>query len=136
MGASSTLARRLDLLFKTKRNEDGREYTYREAARTMERCGEISFSPTYLWGLRTGKKTNPTMRHLQALARFFDVAPSYFFDEELTQVPENGRLLAATRHEALRHVADGILGLSDDSLNTLLNLACRLRQLEGLPLPD
>jgi hypothetical protein len=76
------------------------------------------------------------MRHLQALARLFDVAPSYFFDEELTQVPENGRLLAATRHEALRHVADGILGLSDDSLNTLLNLACRLRQLEGLLAPD
>lgn len=102
----------------------------------MEERDGVSFSATYLWGLRTGVKDNPTMRHLQALAGFFNVSPSYFFDEELKQVPENGRLLAATRHQTLRRVADSILGLSDDSLNALLNLAYRMRQLEGLPVPE
>jgi hypothetical protein len=29
-----------------------------------------------------------------------------------------------------------LLGLSDDSLNAVLNLACRLRTLEGLAPPD
>jgi transcriptional regulator with XRE-family HTH domain len=136
---SSTLADRIDRLFRTHPSPRGREYTYREVAAAISgaagarRDGE-TISAAYLWGLRTGAKDNPTMKHLQALARFFQVSPAYFFDEELTEFPETDvRLLAASRRETLRRLAVTLLGLSDESLNAVLKLACRMRCLEGLP---
>ena len=60
----------------------------------------ITFSSAYLWQLRIGAKDNPTMRHLQALARFFQFSPSYFFDDELPEFPETGvRQLVATSND-------------------------------------
>lgn len=135
---SATLAERIDRLFRTHRSPRGREYSYREVAAAIRqradgREGE-TISAAYIWGLRTGAKDNPTMRHLQALARFFQVSPAYFFEEELTEFPEaEVRLLAASRKETLRRLAVTLLGLSDESLNAVLNLAYRLRHLEGLP---
>lgn len=73
-------------------------------------------------------------RREQALARFFDVSPAYFFDEELTEFADGHvRLLAAARSETLRRMAATLLGLSDESLDSVLALASRLRHLEGLP---
>ncbi len=42
----------------------------------------------------------------------------------------------ASRNETLRQMTGTLLGLSDESLNAVLNLARRLRQLEELPSPD
>lgn len=131
------LAERIDHLFRTQMSPRGREYTYREVAAAVSGQDGTTFSPAYLWQLRTGAKDNPTMRHLEALARFFQVSPSYFFDDDLTEFPETDvRLLAASRSETLHQMAVTLLGLSDESLSAVLNLACRLRQLEGLPSPD
>jgi transcriptional regulator with XRE-family HTH domain len=131
---STTLSEKVDRLFRIYPSPRGREYTYREVAAAISQQDSVTFSPAYLWQLRTGVKDNPTMRHLQALARFFDVSPAYFFEEELTQFPElEVRLLAASRSDTLRRIAMTLLGLSDDSLNAVLNLASRLRHLEGLP---
>lgn len=137
MPMSATLAGRIDHLFRNQLSPRGREYTYREAASAVSGQDGATFSPAYLWQLRTGAKDNPTMRHLEALARFFNVSPSYFFDEELTEFPETQvRQLVASRNETLRQMSVTLLGLSDESLNAVLNLACRLRTLEGLPSPD
>ena len=137
MPMSATLAERIDHLFRNQLSPRGREYTYREVAAAVSGQDGTTFSPAYLWQLRTGAKDNPTMRHLEALARFFQVAPSYFFDDDLTEFPDTEvRQLVASRNETLRQMAVTLLGLSDDSLNAVLNLACRLRQLEGLPSPD
>lgn len=76
-------------------------------------------------------------RASETLARFFQVSPSYFFDDELTEFPDTEvRQLVASRNETLRRMVVTLLGLSDESLNAVLNLACRLRKLEGLPSPD
>ena len=134
---SATLAERIDHLFRNQPSPRGREYTYREVAAAVTGQNGTTFSPAYLWQLRTGAKDNPTMRHLEALARFFQVSPSYFFDDELTEFPDTEvRQLVASRNETLRQMTVTLLGLSDESLNAVLNLACRLRQLEGLPSPD
>ena len=123
---STTLAEKVDRLFRTNPSPRGKEYTYREVASVMSQQDSVTFSPAYVWKLRTGVKDNPTIRHLQALARFFD--------EELTEFADGHvRVLAAARSDTLRQIAVTLLGLSDDSLNAVLNLASRLRHLEGLP---
>jgi transcriptional regulator with XRE-family HTH domain len=133
------LAEKIDRLFRTHLSPRGREYSYREVAVAISKGNDArrdgeTISAAYLWGLRTGVKDNPTMKHLQALARFFQVSPAYFFEEELTEFPETEvRLLAASRRETLRRLAVTLLGLSDESLDAVLNLACRMRYLEGLP---
>ena len=134
---SATLTERIDCLFRTHHSPRGREYTYREVAAAVSGQNGTTFSPAYLWQLRTGARDNPTMRHLEALARFFQVSPSYFFDDELTEFPDADiRQLVASRNETVRQMTVTLLGLSDESLNAVLNLACRLRTLEGLPSPD
>ena len=134
---SATLAERIDHLFRNQLSPRGREYTYREVAAAVTGQNGTTFSPAYLWQLRTGAKDNPTMRHLEALARCFQVSPSYFFDDELTEFPDADiRQLVASRNETVRQMTVTLLGLSDESLNAVLNLACRLRTLEGLPSPD
>lgn len=131
---TKALAERIDCLFRTHRSPRGREYTYREAASAMSAHDGVSFSSAYLWQLRTGAKDNPTIRHIEALARFFGVSPSYFFDNELTDLPEAElRLLAATKHGLPRSTDTSLVGLSDESLDAVLQLAGRLRELEGLP---
>ena len=137
MPMSATLPERIDRLFRNQLSPRGREYTYREVAAAVTGQNGTTFSPAYLWQLRTGAKDNPTMRHLEALARFFQVSPSYFFDDELTEFPDADiRQLVASRNETVRQMTVTLLGLSDESLNAVLNLACRLRTLEGLPSPD
>ena len=76
----------------------------------------------------------PELPEVEALARFFGVSPAYFFDDELTDLPEAElRLLAATKHGLPRATATSLVGLSDDSLDAVLRLTGRLRELEGLP---
>lgn len=103
---STTLSEKVDRLFRTHLSPRGREYTYREVAAAICQQDSATFSP------------------------------AYFFDEELTEFPDvEVRLLAASRRETLRRMALTLLGLSDESLNAVLTLACRLRHLEGLPGP-
>lgn len=137
---SASLAARIERLFRTHLNPKGREYSYREVAKAIwsgdGRGRGEAISATYVWGLRAGVKDNPTMKHLQGLARFFQVSPTYFFDEELTDLPDEARLLAATSRDSVRHLAVAALQLSDESVGVMLNLVSHLRGLEGLPPHD
>lgn len=134
---SASLASKIDHLFRTKLNGKGREYSYRDVAQAVSNGasphrGE-KISAAYVWSLRTGAKDNPTLHHLRGLARFFQVSPSYFLDDELVQLPDEARVLAATTRDSVRRLAVAALQLSDESVTVLLNLASHLRALEGLP---
>jgi hypothetical protein len=64
------------------------------------------------------------------------VSPSHFLDGELTEFPETDvRLLAASRRETLHRLVVTLLGLSEESLEAVLNAARRMRHLEALPTP-
>jgi transcriptional regulator with XRE-family HTH domain len=102
---TNPLAERIDCLFRTHLSPRGREYTYREAASAMSGHDGITFSSAYLWQLRTGAKDNPTIRHIEALARFFDVSPSYFFDDELIRLSRRNSASLAVDHTASRATA-------------------------------
>jgi transcriptional regulator with XRE-family HTH domain len=87
--------------------------------------------------LRRGERTNPTMRHLQALAGFFGVAPAYFFDEAVTRRTDRDlELLSSLRQlgakrVALRTVLESA-GLSEASQRLVQQVVDRCLELEGL----
>lgn len=129
-----TLAEKLDRLFKTTHPPDRGEYSYEEVATTLRAAGGPAISGTYVWQLRTGKRDNPTKRHLEALATFFSVPASYFFDEaESEQIAAELDLLAAMRDAGVARVALRARGLSHSSLSTIHSMIERIRDLEGLP---
>lgn len=71
-------AQRLDHLFKTITRPDGSEYTYEEVQNGTGRA----VTAAYIWRLRSGKATNPGYGVIRALSKFFNVNPSYFFQNE------------------------------------------------------
>ncbi|WP_067508988.1 helix-turn-helix transcriptional regulator [Actinoplanes sp. TFC3] len=114
-----------------------RPYTDREVAAAI--CAQgAEISASYLNLLRTGKKTNPTMRHLEGLARFFGVPPAYFFDEdlasrvddELDRLAGMRDLRAALDAPEVQAVALKARGLSDASLRRLGDIIDHVRELE------
>lgn len=84
-----SFADRLNHLFAYKTQRDGQEYSNEQVAAAITAHGEVKISQSYIWQLRKSKKDNPTYKHLQALAGFFGVPVSYFFDDEVTDRVES-----------------------------------------------
>lgn len=96
-------------------------------------AGEKTISATYVWQLRTGRKTNPTMRHLEALAQYCGVSAAYFLsDEESAKIDEQLALLDALKQSDTRNIALRSTGLSESSRRAVSNMIDQLRKLEGL----
>lgn len=79
-----SLADKLNYLFAHYMPRDGQEYSNEQVAAAISARGQVKISQSYIWQLRKSKKDNPTYKHLQALAGFFGVPVSYFFDDEVT----------------------------------------------------
>ncbi|MGW5609481.1 helix-turn-helix domain-containing protein [Streptomyces sp. NPDC003753] len=132
--AGRTLAQKLDHLFETATPKDQKAPSHEDVATAINiAAGERAISGTYIWQLRTGRKTNPTMKHLEALARYFGVSPAYFLDNEQAQrIDEQLALLQALKDSDVRNIALRAHDLSDSSRQTLAGVVSQLRKLEGL----
>lgn len=96
-------------------------------------AGEKTISATYVWQLRTGRKTNPTVRHLEALAQYCGVSAAYFLNEdEARRIDDQLNLLDALKQSDARDIALRSTGLSESSRRTLHSMIDQLRKLEGL----
>jgi len=136
--ASGPLADRLDHLFRTVHPKDRGPFTPAEVAAAINKAaGERVISSTYVWQLRTGRRDNPTQKHLSALAAFFGVSPMYFFDGA-----EAGRdaippaLIAALKDDEIREMALRAAGLSDRSLQAIRDMIESARAVEGMTTTD
>src|SRR5689334_2120708 len=69
---------RLNNLFEEKRKPDGSQYSQNEV---IDGTNDV-LNRVYLWKLRTGRASNPSFQVIQALAEFFGVDPSYFFESD------------------------------------------------------
>ena len=131
---ATTLAGKVDRLFRTIHPRDRGEYSFEEVAEGVRARGGPTVSATYLWQLRKGLRDNPTKKHLEALADFFGVSPAYFFDDEAARrIDAELDILAALRDAPVRQIALRAVGLSPESLATIADMVERVRQLEGLP---
>lgn len=130
--ALSTLSERLNHLFVTVHPKDRGPYSNEEvAAAIRERGGAISGA--YIWQLRTGKKDNPTLKHLEALAGFFGVPPAYFFDDATAmKVGADLETLKLLQDVNARKIGLRTIGLSGRSQQQIGEMVARIRELEGL----
>jgi transcriptional regulator with XRE-family HTH domain len=76
------IAEKLDHLFRQVRAAGRAEPSYMTVAEAIRSGQGVPISHTYIWQLRTGKRDNPTLQHLTALATYFGVPVSYFLDDE------------------------------------------------------
>ncbi|MDI3422995.1 helix-turn-helix domain-containing protein [Streptomyces luteolus] len=131
----STLAARLNHLFEVIHPAGrSRPYSNDEVAALLHEQGGPTVSGTYLWQLRTGRRDNPTKRHLEALADFFGVPVAYFFDDDVARrVGSDLETLQRLREAGVQNVALRAVGLSPKSMDAVLAMIDRVRELEGLP---
>ncbi|GAA2700231.1 MULTISPECIES: helix-turn-helix domain-containing protein [Actinoplanes] len=73
-----SIAEKLDRLFRT--TGEPSHMTVAEAIRDKQ---GVPISHTYIWQLRTGRRDNPTLQHLTALAGYFGVPVAYFLDDQV-----------------------------------------------------
>jgi len=128
------LAEKLGRLFRAIHPRGRGEYTYREVADGIRQRGLAPISGTYVWQLRTGQRSNPTMKHIEGLAAFFGVPVNYFFNDDVaTRVDTELDMIVALRETPIRHIALRASGLSPESLSAIAEMIEHVRRLEGLP---
>jgi hypothetical protein len=132
------LADRLDGLFRTVHPKDRGPYTPAEVAEAVNQAAsERVISSTYVWQLRTGRRDNPTQRHLSALAAFFGVSPMYFFEQaEADRGAVPPELVVALKDDDVRDMALRATGLSERSLRAIRDMIESARAVEGLTVED
>jgi len=107
-----TLAEKINRLFETLHPPDRGPWSNQEVERWLaERAAVdgdgLTISANYLLLLRHGQRDNPTMRNVQAIAKFFQVDPGYFLrdDDDTEQTYIDLQLLAAIRDEHVQSIA-------------------------------
>jgi transcriptional regulator with XRE-family HTH domain len=129
----TSLAAKIDKLFQVVRKANREQYSHDEVAKACREATGESFSTTYLWQLRTGRRDNPTKRHLEALAQFFQVSPAYFFDDEQSaRIAEELELLGALRDAGVRNVALRAVTLSPAGLDTINDMIDAIARREAI----
>jgi len=129
-----TFARRLDYLFKTVHPRGQRPYTYEHVAETITSEQGIDISANYIWMLRSGRRDNPTLRHLEGLARFFGVSPAFLSDaNEAERVRAQLDKLSDLAASGAEHVALRGASVDTDTLDVIHSLLDQVRELtDGL----
>lgn len=133
--AQATLAQKINRLFDL-HPRGQRPQSNEDVAAAINARGGTTISPAYLYLLRSGKRDNPTARHLEALAQHFGVPPGYFLtDTEAETIAKELELLLAMRDAGVKQLALRASGLSPEALAAVATLLTQLRRGQGLPDP-
>ncbi len=117
------------------------EYSTQEVVDGIAAQGGPRMSTVYLWQLRKGRRDNPTKEHLEALASFFGVSPSYFFEDDVSEIEDQLEVLALYRDQQVRYIAERAAAtaaaLPESRRNDVLELLEILRRAsESAPSPS
>ena len=128
------IANKLQFLFETVRKPDGTRYTYREVLDGIAASGGPTLSIGYLSQLVNGKRKNPMLDALYALAKFFQ-QPLSFFDDATgpSEATERLKLAARLQAKGVEAIAQRAVGLNDGNLKALETLIDQMRVMQGLP---
>jgi transcriptional regulator with XRE-family HTH domain len=124
----TTLAEKIDLLFKTIKKPDGSQYTYQE----VEEGTGKAITGAYVWKLRTGKAENPSYKVLKVLSDFFEVPVSFFFEEVSEEYLQNLKLATQLREDGVQHIALRAGDLDEAGKRAVLEMIEYVRKAQGL----
>lgn len=127
-----SVAQKLDRLFTTLRARGQSEHSYQAVADAIREHQHVAISHTYIWQLRTGRRDNPTIQHLAALARFFGVPVAYFLDDdEARRIDGQLALLATLRDTGVTEIALRAADLSPGSREAVTQMIRQVWELEN-----
>jgi transcriptional regulator with XRE-family HTH domain len=130
-GEPRSIAEKLDALFRTVHPGGQGEYSHAAVAEAIREQQGVPISHTYIWQLRTGRRTNPTIQHLTALAAFFGVPVAYFLDEpDGARVEQDLELLTAMKQAGVTEIALRAARLSPGSRSTVKDMLDQIWRLE------
>lgn len=130
----SDLAVKLNKLFEVMRKAGTPPLSNAAAAAAITRKTGVAISPAYLWQLRSGMKTNPTVTHLRAIADFFGLPASYLIDRTTDPaIDAQLDLLQALRDNGVRDLAARASGLTPQAIRSLAAMVDEVRKLQDLP---
>lgn len=128
------LGAKIDRLFEVMRKPNQPPLSNAAAVEAITAKTGVSISAAYLWQLRTGMKTNPTITHLRAIAEFFGVPASYLIDEgEDPRIEAQLQALRTFRDAGVRDLAARASGLTPSSLESIRRMVDQARLFERLP---
>ncbi|WP_406815360.1 helix-turn-helix domain-containing protein [Mycobacterium sp. M23085] len=132
--SGSDLATKINQLFEVMRKAGAPALSNAAAAAAITSKTGVSISAAYLWQLRNGVKTNPTVQHLRAIADFFNVPPSYLIDRDTDQqIEAQLTLMQALRDSGVRDLAMRTSGLTPQTIRSLAAMVDEVRKLQDLP---
>ena len=127
MSEERSFADRLSRLIATVHPPDRKPYSYREIAQGVEELTGVSMSATHIQQLAVGARRDPKRSHIQALAQFFGVPVTYFFDDEVAdQVDQQVSDVVAWRDTEARAMAQRAMQLSPRDRETVSALMDQL----------
>lgn len=122
-----SFADRLAHLIATVHPPDRKPYSYREIAQGVAEQTGVTMSPTHVQQLAVGARRDPKRSHLQALAQFFGVPVTYFFDDEVAkQIDAQVGDVVAWRDTEARGLAERAMQLSPRDRDTVSALMDQL----------
>ncbi|WP_239154828.1 helix-turn-helix transcriptional regulator [Amycolatopsis sp. FDAARGOS 1241] len=132
-GAGETgFAERLVHLIATVHPPDRKPYSYREIAQGVADLTGVSMSATHVQQLAVGARRDPKRSHIQALARFFGVPVTYFFDDDVAERVD-GQIadVVAWRDTEARNLAERAMRLSERDRETVSALVDQLESYDA-----
>jgi transcriptional regulator with XRE-family HTH domain len=122
------IADRLNKLFETVHPPGRGPYTLQEVINAVGADG-VAMSIGYLSELRNGKRENPKIRQLEALAKFFRVEARYFFDDIYAEALDRDlATLVALRDAGVDRLARRAFDLPADAREQVADLVETLRR--------
>jgi transcriptional regulator with XRE-family HTH domain len=122
-----SFAERLGHLIATVHPPDRKPYSYREIASGVAEQTGVTMSATHVQQLVVGARKDPKRSHIQALAQFFGVPVTYFFDDDVAgQVDRQVEDVVAWRDSEARNLAQRAMRLSPRDRETVTALLDQL----------
>ncbi|MDQ2789505.1 MAG: helix-turn-helix domain-containing protein [Actinomycetota bacterium] len=128
-----SFAGKLAYLIETVHPPDRGSYSYREiAAGIAEHPGAMTAA--HINQLVSGKQPHPRIHYVEALASFFGVPVTYFFDDDAAaRINDQINQVSAWRDTEARHIAERVVELDPRDRNTVTNLIDSLRTYDEQP---
>jgi transcriptional regulator with XRE-family HTH domain len=126
-----SIAAKLDRLFRQVHPPGQPECSYMAVADAIRAGQGITISHTYIWQLRTGRRNNPTVAHLTALAQFFGVPVAYFLDDAVAaKIDDQLELLGTLRDAQVTEIALRTADVSASSREAIGEIVRQVWELE------